>query len=71
MQINSRGLKSQLQVDGFFFEPYRFVKTAGFGVAVGNAHPEVKRAAALVTRGEHGAGVAEAVGELREKGRIR
>ncbi len=41
---------------------------SGFGVAVGNAHPELKKVAALVTKGEHGAGVAEAVGMLREKG---
>ncbi len=44
---------------------------SGFGVAVGNAHPEVKRVARMVTRGEYGAGVAEAVGELRENGWIR
>jgi len=44
---------------------------SGFGVAVGNAHPELKRVAALVTKGEHGAGVAEAVGELKKKGAIR
>lgn len=47
------------------------LKEAGFGVAVGNAHPELKKAAALVTRGEHGAGVAEAVRELRRRGEIR
>lgn len=37
------------------------LKASGFGVAVGNAHPDVKKAANLVTRGEHGAGVAEAI----------
>ncbi len=47
------------------------LKASGFGVAVGNAHPELKRAARMVTRGEHGAGVAEAVGELRRRGEIR
>lgn len=47
------------------------LKTSGFGVAVGNAHPEVKRVARMVTRGEYGAGVAEAVGYLKEKGAIR
>lgn len=47
------------------------LKASGFGVAVGNAHPELKRAAALVTKGEHGAGVAEAVGYLRERGGIK
>jgi phosphoglycolate phosphatase (TIGR01487 family) len=47
------------------------LKVSGFGVAVGNAHPEVKRAAQMVTKGEHGAGVAEAVGELRRRGGIR
>lgn len=47
------------------------LKASGFGVAVGNAHPEVKRAARMVTKGEYGAGVAEAVGELRRRGEIR
>ncbi len=47
------------------------LKVSGFGVAVGNAHPEVKRVARMVTKGEYGAGVAEAVGELKEKGAIR
>ena len=47
------------------------LKASGFGVAVGNAHPELKKVAALVTQGEHGAGVAEAVRELRERGEIR
>ncbi len=44
---------------------------SGFGVAVGNAHPELKMVAALVTEGVHGAGVAEAVRELRKRGEIR
>ncbi len=44
---------------------------SGFGVAVGNAHPELKRVARMVTKGEYGAGVAEAVGELRRRGEIR
>ncbi|MDD5474584.1 MAG: phosphoglycolate phosphatase [Candidatus Methanoperedens sp.] len=47
------------------------LKASGFGVAVGNAHPELKRVARMVTMGEYGAGVAEAVGELRERGEIR
>lgn len=47
------------------------LEASGFGVAVGNAHPELKKAAALVTKGEHGAGVAEAVRELKERGEIR
>ena len=46
------------------------LKVSGFGVAVGNAHPEVKRVARMVTKGEYGAGVAEAVGELRRRGEI-
>ena len=37
------------------------LKVSGFGVAVGNAHPEVKKIANMVTRGEHGAGVAEVI----------
>ena len=37
------------------------LKVSGFGVAVGNAHPDVKKAANMVTRGEHGAGVSEAI----------
>ncbi len=37
------------------------LKASGFGVAVGNAHPDLKKAADLVTKGEHGAGVAEAI----------
>ncbi len=47
------------------------LKASGFGVAVGNAHPEVKKVARMVTKGEYGAGVAEAVGYLKEKGAIR
>lgn len=37
------------------------LQASGFGVAVGNAHPDVKTAANMVTNGEHGAGVAEAI----------
>lgn len=37
------------------------LKASGFGVAVGNAHPDVKTAANMITRGEHGAGVDEAI----------
>jgi len=47
------------------------LKASGFGVAVGNAHPEVKRVARMVTKGEYGAGVAEAVRELRRRGEIK
>jgi phosphoglycolate phosphatase len=46
------------------------IKAAGLGVAVGNAHPDLKKAAGLVTKGEHGAGVEEALGELRRRGEI-
>ncbi len=37
------------------------LKASGFGVAVGNAHHDVKTAANMVTNGEHDAGVAEAI----------
>jgi len=37
------------------------LEASGFGVAVGNAHPDVKKMANMVTRGEHGAGVAEVI----------
>ncbi len=37
------------------------LQASGFGVAVGNAHPDLKKVADLVTSGEHGAGVAEAI----------
>jgi phosphoglycolate phosphatase (TIGR01487 family) len=47
------------------------LKTAGLGVAVMNAHPELKKVAALVTDGEHGAGVAEVLEYLKKSGRIR
>jgi phosphoglycolate phosphatase (TIGR01487 family) len=47
------------------------IKAAGLGVAVGNAHPELKKVAGMVTRGEHGTGVEEAVGELRRRGEIK
>ena len=46
------------------------IKAAGLGVAVGNAHPELKKGAGMVTKGEHGAGVEEALGELRRRGEI-
>ncbi|VVB90667.1 Phosphoglycolate phosphatase [uncultured archaeon] len=46
------------------------LEASGFGVAVGNAHPELKKVAALVTVGEHGAGVAEAVWELKKRREI-
>lgn len=37
------------------------LNVSGFGVAVGNAHPDVKKMANMVTQGEHGAGVAEVI----------
>ncbi len=46
------------------------LKASGFGVAVGNAHPELKKVADMVTEGEHGAGVAEAVEYLKERREI-
>lgn len=46
------------------------LEASGFGVAVGNAHPELKKVAALVTEGVHGAGVAEAVQYLKERREI-
>ncbi len=46
------------------------LKASGFGIAVGNAHPEVKRVARMVTKGEYGAGVAEAVQYLKERREI-
>ncbi len=39
----------------------QLLAAAGFGVAVGNAHPILAAAADLVTAGEYGAGVVEAV----------
>jgi len=47
------------------------LEAAGYGVAVGNAHPDLKRVAKMVTKGEHGTGVEEAVRELIEKGMIK
>jgi hydroxymethylpyrimidine pyrophosphatase-like HAD family hydrolase len=47
------------------------LEAAGLGVAVGNAHPDLKRVAKMVTSGEHGAGVEEAVKELKKRGEIR
>ncbi|MCE8427510.1 MAG: phosphoglycolate phosphatase [Candidatus Methanoperedens sp.] len=47
------------------------IKASGFGIAVGNAHPDLKKAADMVTEGEYGAGVEEAVGELKRRGEIR
>lgn len=37
------------------------IRAAGMGVAVGNAHPDLKNAADLVTTGQYGAGVLEAL----------
>jgi phosphoglycolate phosphatase (TIGR01487 family) len=47
------------------------INTAGLGVAVGNAHPDLKKVAGLVTKGKHGSGVEEVLGELRRRGEIR
>lgn len=47
------------------------LRASGFGVAVGNAHPELKEVADMVTKGEHGAGVAEAIMLLRDKEMIK
>jgi phosphoglycolate phosphatase (TIGR01487 family) len=47
------------------------LKASGFGVAVGNAHPELKKVADMITEAEHGAGVAEALGYLEKSRRIR
>ncbi len=43
------------------------IQASGFGVAVGNAHPDLKNAADMVTGGEHGAGVAEAIQHILNK----
>jgi phosphoglycolate phosphatase (TIGR01487 family) len=43
------------------------LKVAGFGIAVSNAHPELKKIADMVTKGEHGAGVSEAIQYLKQK----
>lgn len=42
------------------------LKASGFGVAVANAHPDIKGVADMVTAGEHGAGVAEAIRHIFE-----
>lgn len=41
------------------------IRAAGLGVAVGNAHPALKDAADLVTTAKYGAGVLEALKDLR------
>ncbi len=46
------------------------LEASGFGVAVGNAHPELMKVADMVTEREHGAGVAEAVQYLKERKEI-
>jgi len=46
------------------------LKTSGFGIAVGNAHPALKEVADMVTKEKHGAGVAEALRYLRDRGLI-
>ncbi|KCZ70637.1 sucrose-phosphate phosphatase-like hydrolase, Archaeal [Candidatus Methanoperedens nitroreducens] len=47
------------------------LEVSGFGVAVGNAHHELKGIADMVTKGEHGAGVAEAIKYIKEKMMLR
>lgn len=47
------------------------LKTSGFGIAVGNAHPALKEVADMVTQNKYGAGVAEALRYLKEKGMIK
>ena len=47
------------------------IEAAGLGVAVGNAHPELKKVAGMVTKGEHGAGVEEVLGELKRREEIK
>lgn len=46
------------------------LESAGFGVAVGNAHPDLKKVANMVTNGEHGAGLEEALMEMKRRGEI-
>jgi len=41
------------------------IRAAGLGVAVGNAHPALKDAADLVTAGQFGVGVLEALEGLK------
>ena len=41
------------------------IRAAGLGVAVGNAHPALKDAADMVTAGQYGAGVVEALKDSR------
>lgn len=43
---------------------HSFLSACGFGVAVANALPELKRCADMVTVGTHGAGVAEVIEHL-------
>lgn len=47
------------------------LKASGFGVAVGNAHLELKKVADMVAVGECGAGVAEALEYLKERRQIK
>ncbi len=47
------------------------LQVSGFGIAVGNAHPDLKKVARMVTKGEHGSGIAEALMELRKRKEIR
>ena len=43
------------------------LQESGFGVAVGNAHPDTKCVADMVTLGENGAGVSEAIRHILTK----
>lgn len=46
------------------------LETAGLGIAVGNAHPDLKKIAGMVTHEKHGAGVEEGIRELKRSGLI-
>lgn len=48
----------------------QMITAAGFGIAVGNAHPALRKVADLVTAGEYGAGVVEAVEYLVQNSMI-
>ncbi len=43
------------------------LEASGFGVAVGNAHPDTRKVAGMVARGKYGEGVAEAIMHIFNK----
>ncbi len=47
------------------------LRISGSGVAIANAHPELKKVADMVTEGEHGEGVEEVIRYLKERGMIK